>query len=95
MLMTKLKVGIAVAALISAVALMDGVARAGVAGVVETISTGSITVSGATHSIERTTSLEDLSGARVDLREVRPGTPVELEFDEEGHLVTIRATVVR
>ena len=93
--MTKLKFGSVIVALIVAGALLDGVAWAGLAGAVNAITPAAITVSGATYAIERATSLEDLSGAPVGLQEVRPGTPVELEFDEEGHLVTIRATIVR
>ena len=84
-----------VAAACIAIALGAGAAWAGLTGVVSAINERAITIGNAAYAIERTTSIEDLAGNKVGLIEIRPGTPVELDFDDEGKLSTIRATLVR
>ena len=79
----------------AAVLLVGTLAWAGLAGVVTAVSKHDVTVSGAVYEIQKDTRIEDLSGQQITLPELRPGTAVELEFDEEGNLVTIRAAVVR
>lgn len=84
-----------VAAAWIAVALGAGAAWAGLNGVVTAINERAITLGNAAYAIEKSTSIEDLGGRTIGLTEIRPGTPVELDFDDEGKLATIRATVVR
>ena len=87
--------GRSLAAIVAASVLTGGIAWAGLAGVVTAVSRRDVTVSGAVYPIEDGTSLEDMAGHPITLPELRPGTAVELDFDDEGHLVTIRAAVVR
>ena len=72
-----------------------GVATAGVVGVVTEVTKQTLIVSGARYEIEEGTSLVDQNERPIALPELRPGVPVELEFDEEGNLGVVRATVVR
>lgn len=83
------------AALVVAAVLASGVAWAGLFGVVTAVSKTSVTVSGAPYDIDDNTEIQDLGGHPITLPELRPGVNVELEFDEEGRLVTIKAAVVR
>jgi hypothetical protein len=76
-------------------ALGGGVAAAGVSGTVTEITKNDVTVNGAVYGIAAGTSLEDQNGRPIALPEIRPGTPVDLEFDDDGDLGVIRATVVR
>jgi len=76
------------------VALVGSVAWAQVGGVVTAVTPHEITVSGAVYKLDGVT-IEDFNGGRISLPELRPGTAVELEFDAEGRLAVIRATVVR
>jgi uncharacterized protein DUF5666 len=93
--MTRSKIGGRLAAFVMAALLAGGVAWAGLVGVITDVSKRSITVSGAVYDIDQNTSIEDMSGQKITLPELRPGVSVELEFDDEGHLTTIRAAVVR
>ncbi|MEO6029510.1 MAG: DUF5666 domain-containing protein [Candidatus Binatia bacterium] len=78
-----------------AVLLASSVAWAGLVGVVTAVSKSSVTVSGATYDIGENTEIQDMAGHPITLPELRPGVNVELEFDEEGGLATIKAAVVR
>lgn len=75
--------------------LLGSVASAGVVGVVTAISKRDVTVSGAVYPLGDDVALEDMTGQRITWPEIRPGVSVELDFDEGGRLVTIRANVVR
>ncbi len=75
--------------------LASNLAWAGLAGVVTAVSKSSVTVSGATYDIGEGTEIQDMAGQPITLPELRPGVNVELEFDEEGGLATIKAAVVR
>jgi hypothetical protein len=81
--------------LVVAAVLASSVAWAGIVGVVTAVSKSTVTVSGAVYDLDENTSLEDMTGHPITLPELRPGVTVELEFDEAGHLATIRAAVVR
>jgi len=83
------------AALVAAMMLAGSTASAGVSGTATAMSPHQITVAGVVYRIEKTTSIETPSGERIAPGEIRPGTPVELELDEQGLLTTIRANVVR
>lgn len=76
-------------------ALHGGAAVAGVTGTVTEVTKHEVTVNGVRYRIEHDTTLEDQNGRAIALPEIRPGTPVELELDDEGDLGVIRATVVR
>ena len=89
-----MKIGATVALLIG-IALAPMPACANIAGVVTAVGHGLITVSGADYRLEDATEVVDPAGNPVTLPELRPGTPVELEFDEEGRLAVVRASVVR
>ena len=82
-------------ALLIGIALAPTLACAGVSGVVTALAHGKITVSGADYPLEDATEVVDLAGNPISLPEVRPGTVVELEFDDEGKLALVRASVVR
>lgn len=84
-----------VAAMLAAMTLAATTAWAAVAGVVTTISPRAITVSDASYDLHDDTSFQDMTGRPISFGEVRPGIAVELEFDEEGRLVVVRASVVR
>ncbi len=92
--MRRTRIGATVALLIG-IALAPTLAWAGVSGVVSAVGHGQITVSGADYRLEDATEVVDPAGNPVTLRELRPGTPVELEFDDEGRLAVVRASVVR
>jgi hypothetical protein len=64
-------------------------------GTVDSLKPPQIVVSGHPYTIDAETELLDRGGHRVALSEIVPGTPVELEVDDEGTLVAIRATLVR
>ncbi len=83
------------AAGVAGLALLAGVASAQVAGVVTAVSKRDITVSGAVYPLDDGVAFEDMAAHPISLPEIRPGVPVELEFDDEGHLTLIRAAVVR
>jgi len=76
------------------VVLLAGVAAATLAGVVTAITKRDVTVAGAVYPLEGV-ELQDMSGQPITLPEIRPGVAVELDFDDEGRLTTIRAAVVR
>ena len=93
--MKTLRIGRTVVALVVAIGLVGSTAWAGVSGTATAMSPHEITVAGVVYRIEKTTSIETPSGERIAPGEIRPGTPVELELDEQGLLTTIRANVVR
>ncbi len=93
--MKKLDLRTLIASAVAGGLLLGSVAGAAVAGVVTAISKRDVTVSGAVYPISDTVALEDMTGQRITWPELRPGIPVELDFDEAGRLVTIRANVVR
>lgn len=64
-------------------------------GTVESADPTQVTVSGQTYAIDRETELLDRGGQRIRVSELVPGTAVELEIDDDGRLVTLRATLVR
>jgi hypothetical protein len=75
--------------------LLLSVAEAAVPGVVTAVSKHDVTVSGAVYPVDAGVALEDMSRHPITWPEIRPGITVELEFDDEGRLVLIRANVVR
>lgn len=89
------RIGTKVAAIVAATLLVGGIAWAQIAGVVTEVTPRAITVSGARYPITENTVVEDLGHQPITWPEVRPGVSVELEFDEEGALATVRAAVVR
>jgi hypothetical protein len=92
MLMTTSK---AFAATAAALLLAAGVAWGALAGVVTAISARDVTVSGAVYALDDDTVLEDFAHQPISRHEIRPGTMVELELDEAGRLLVLRAAVVR
>jgi hypothetical protein len=64
-------------------------------GTVDSVSPPHLTVSGQQYTMDAGTELLDRGGHRIALSELIPGTPVELEVDDEGTLVAVRATLVR
>ncbi len=64
-------------------------------GTVESVTPAQLTVSGQHYKIEPETELLDRGGHRIALSELIPGTPVELEVDDEGTLVAVKATLAR
>jgi len=70
-------------------------ASATIDGYVVSISPSQIAIAAGAYDITKETSIEDLGGNHPALHEIRAGTPVSLDFDDEGHLVTIRATLAR
>ena len=82
-------------AAIAALVLTAGVASAAVVGVVDAISHRDVTVAGVAYALDDTVELQDMAGQPITLPEIRRGTHVELELDEAGKLVTLRAAIVR
>jgi hypothetical protein len=64
-------------------------------GTVDAVVGRRVTVSGQSYAIRAESELTDLGGARLQLSELRPGTPVDLDLDDSGQLVVLRAAVVR
>ncbi len=64
-------------------------------GVVEAADATRVTVSGQTYAIDGDTELVDRGGARVSPHELVPGTPAELDLDDNGRLLLLRATLIR
>jgi len=89
------RIGSRLAAVVAGMMLVGSAAWANVAGIVTAVGPREITVSEVAYKIEDGTGIEDLASHKIFLSEIHPGTSVELEFDDEGHLVTIRAAVVR
>jgi len=92
--MTRTRIGATLALLIG-IALAPTLACAGLSGVVTAVGHGLISVSGADYRLEDATEVVDAAGNPIWLPEIRPGTVVDLEFDEEGRLAVVRASVVR
>ncbi|MCC6763110.1 MAG: hypothetical protein IT293_00470 [Deltaproteobacteria bacterium] len=93
--MTKANVRVAIGAAVAGALLLGSIASAAVAGVVTAVSKRDVTVSGAVYPVNEAIALEDMTGQPIQWSEIRPGVAVELEFDEKGRLVLIRASVVR
>lgn len=93
--MKKLDLRNLIAAAVAGGLLLGSVANAAVVGVVTAVSKRDLTVAGAVYPVGEDVALEDMTGQRITWPEVRPGIQVELDFDEDGRLVTIRANVVR
>ncbi|MBI3770914.1 MAG: hypothetical protein HY271_20785 [Deltaproteobacteria bacterium] len=64
-------------------------------GAVESADATQVKVAGKTYAIERETQLVDCDGQRIAPNELKPGTPVDLDIDDDGRLATLRATLVR
>jgi hypothetical protein len=64
-------------------------------GTVESAGDARVTVSGRTFTIDRDTELLDRGGHRIAVKELVPGTPVDLDIDDDGNLVSVHATLVR
>ncbi len=64
-------------------------------GTIDTLDAPQLTVSGQRYTIRPDTELLDQGGHRVAPGELKPGTRVELEVDDEGTLVALKATLVR
>jgi hypothetical protein len=92
--MRRTRIGATLALLIG-IALGSTAACAAVSGIVNKVARDQITVSGAAYKLEEGTTVEDMNGHPISWPELRPGTVVELEFDEEGRLAVVRAAVVR
>ena len=66
-----------------------------VRGVLQAVDGGRVTLGGQSYAIESESELTDLGGDRIQVSELHPGTQVEMDLDESGHLVVLRAAVVR
>lgn len=64
-------------------------------GIVEAVDAERVTVSGRSYTIDAETELVDRGGARIAPHELVPGTPAELDLDDDGRLITLRAALVR
>jgi hypothetical protein len=93
--MKRSRTGSIVIAAIAGLVGAASVAWAQLAGVITHISPRNVTVSGAVYALEKETRFEDMSRHEIAFSELRPGVQVELEFDAEGLLSLIRASVVR
>ena len=93
--MSRPKTRAAAAAIAAAVVLIAGVARAQMGGVVTAITTRNIIVSDTAYALSDDTSFQDMTGHPIAASEVRRGVVIELEFDGEGRLTVVRASVVR
>lgn len=83
-------------AAVAALLLMTGIASATtIVGVVDAISKHAVTVAGVAYALDDDVALEDMAHQPIKLSEIRPGTHVELDFDDEGTLAVLRAAVVR
>src|SRR5262249_49345988 len=64
-------------------------------GTVDSVRPPQITVSGRSYTIEAETELLDRGGHRIQLSEIIPGTPVEIDVDDEGTVGYVKATLAR
>ena len=64
-------------------------------GELQAVDAGRVTLAGQSYAIEKESELTDLGGDRIQASELRPGTQVEMDLDESGHLVLLRAAVIR
>lgn len=76
-------------------ALLATAAWAALAGIVTGVTPSSITVSKVAYELHDEATILDMTGRPIALGEIRPGIPVEIELDDEGRVVVIRASVVR
>lgn len=93
--MKRSRTGSIVTAVVAGLVCAAPVAWAQLAGVITHLSPRNVTVSGAVYALEKETRFEDMSRQTIAFAELRPGVQVELEFDAEGLLTLIRASVVR
>lgn len=66
-----------------------------VQGTVESSDPTQVTVSGHRYAFDADTDILDRGGSRIAVKELVPGTPVELEIGDEGNLAVLHATLVR
>jgi hypothetical protein len=64
-------------------------------GTVEAVSAKQLTVSGHRYTLDSETELLDRGGERIQLSEIVPGTPVEIDVDDEGNVGYVKATLAR
>lgn len=64
-------------------------------GTVDANDESHVTVSGQRYPIGPDTELLDGGGHRVAVKELVPGTPVELEIGDDGDLTVLRAKLIR
>jgi len=64
-------------------------------GTIESISPPVITVAGQRYTIEKETELLDRGGHTIQMSDLVPGTPVEIDVDDEGTVGYVKATLVR
>jgi hypothetical protein len=64
-------------------------------GTVDAADPTQVTVSGRKFRIEPESELLDAGGSRIAVGELVSGTPVELELDDQGALLTLHARLVR
>jgi hypothetical protein len=64
-------------------------------GTVSASDPSGVTVSGQRYVIDADTEILDRGGHRVAVKELVPGTPVELEIGDDGNLTVVHATLVR
>jgi hypothetical protein len=79
----------------SVVAPVAALALSKVAGTVSASDPSSVTVSGHRYVIDTDTEIIDRGGRRVAMKELVPGTPVELDIGDDGNLAVLRATLAR
>ena len=66
-----------------------------VTGTVTASDASSVTVSGQSYNVDSNTQVVDRGGQRVAMKEIVPGTAVELEIGDDGDLAVLRAALVR
>ena len=64
-------------------------------GTIESVSPPQITVAGERYTIEKETELLDRGGNSIRMSDLVPGTPVEIDVDDEGTVGYVKATLVR
>ena len=80
---------------VTVLAVAAPVAADTVRGVLQAVDVGRVTLAGQSYAIEAGSELTSLGGDRIQASELRPGTEVEMDLDESGHLVVLRAAVIR
>lgn len=64
-------------------------------GTVESVTPTQIVASGQRYPLDSETELLDRGGHRIRLSEIIPGTPVEIDVDDEGNVGYVKATLAR
>jgi hypothetical protein len=90
---------LSIAALLSLVALLSAPLAAHAAttkiGTVDSSDPSQVVVSGQRYLIDADSELLDRGGSRIAVKELVPGTPVELEIGDDGNLAVLHATLAR